>query len=155
MEKKGKASALFFLSLSISSPPMQFSWSVGLQIMHENEITSSVQQWRQLLHKTSLCLNMIPSLLISNMVLPQPQCSTPQWAFPAFLSLLHMRSLCGPCRFRCNVQYCIAPTNQCTQAILLIHVITVAWKWYCKTNYIYYSQRPPSANQSRMKCWHK
>lgn len=82
--EKGKKKGLdSFFSLSFSSLPMQFSWSVRLQIMHENEITSSVQQWRQLLHKTSLCLNMIPSLLISNMVLPKPRCSTLLWAFAA------------------------------------------------------------------------
>lgn len=81
--KRKKEGLDSFFSLSFSSLPMQFSWSVGLQIMHENEITSSVQQWRQLLHKTSLCLNMIPSLLISNAVLPNPQCSTLLRAFTA------------------------------------------------------------------------
>lgn len=89
MEKK-EGLALFF-SLSSSSPPMQFSWSVGLHIMHENEITSSVQWWRQRLHKTSLCLNMIPSLLISNIVLPHPQRSTRLRAFTdtIFISWAH------------------------------------------------------------------
>lgn len=85
--EKGRLGSFF--SLSFSSPPKQFSWSVGLQIMHENEITSSVQQWRQLLHKTSLCLNMIPSLLISNVLLPHPQCcklSQIQFSFPELTS---------------------------------------------------------------------
>lgn len=40
--KKREVLTLFSLYLSLP-PPMQFSWSVGLQIMHENEITSSVQ----------------------------------------------------------------------------------------------------------------
>lgn len=157
--KKGRLGSFFPLSLSFPSPPMQFSWSVGLHIMHENEITSSVQRWRRLLHKTSLCLNMIPSLLISNVVLPHPPCSTPRASFHTrifhFLSSPHTRSIRGARRFKCNAQYCVAPINQCARAALLIRVITLAWQWYCKTNYIYYSRHPPSANQSRMKSWHK
>lgn len=143
IERK-KCATLFFFFLFSS---YAFPWSTGLHIMHENEITPCDQRWRQLLHKTWNCLNMIPTLNFTPTLTGTWLCT-----FTFTIWILSPDPYGDPGGSGILYRTVELPSISSTQAaVLAVQLITAAWQLFCKTNYIYYSRESPSANQRSVK----